>query len=217
MNKTSLWYESCKKCTSSVNKNDDNKMCKKCNDVVETTPRYRLVLNVVEANLNVTVTLFEDVGMVYVGCSIEEYIRSIEQGEESSDYYRGLSLQSTTEFQFLIQINHKSYNSRGEMNVVAETIARLPPINDVDMKERSSKSPKAPSRLPKNQEMSQKKQVQRRKCVADKIKEDANDSVIEIDDNETINSLKKKCVRKNSKGKEKKTSSPIITIKKEKS
>ncbi|CAA0832487.1 Unknown protein [Striga hermonthica] len=81
-----------------VAKNDGNKMCKKCNDVVETTPRYRLVLNVVEANLSGTITLFEDVGMVYVGCSIEDYIRSIEHGEESSDYYRGLSLQSTTEF-----------------------------------------------------------------------------------------------------------------------
>ncbi|CAA0829447.1 Unknown protein [Striga hermonthica] len=88
MNKTSLWYESCKKCTSSVNKNDDNKMCKKCNDVVETTPRYRLVLNVVEANLSGTITLFEDVGMVYVGCSIEDYIRSIEQVKKFADLDR---------------------------------------------------------------------------------------------------------------------------------
>ncbi|CAA0817900.1 Unknown protein, partial [Striga hermonthica] len=59
--------------------------------------------------------------------------------------------------------------------IFAEAIARLQPINDVDVKESLSKSPKSPSLLPKNQEASQKKQVQRRKRVADKMKEDTDD------------------------------------------
>ncbi|CAA0819538.1 Unknown protein [Striga hermonthica] len=145
VNKSSLWYESCKSCATAIAKTDDGMSCKKCNNkVVEPTPRYRLVLNVVGDTHNATITLFEEAAMVYVGCLINDYIRSIEQGEELFGYYKGLSLQSTFEFQFLIPVDDKSINSRGEINAVAEAIARTETTHDEDMNDNQAISLQVP-------------------------------------------------------------------------
>ncbi|CAA0824271.1 Unknown protein [Striga hermonthica] len=213
VSKSSLWYESCKSCATAVVKTNNGMSCKKCNSKIEEpTPRYRLVLNVVADTHNATITLFEEAAMVYVGCPINDYIRSIEQGEELSGYYKGLSLQSTFEFQFLIPVDSKSFNSRGEFNAVAEAIART---NDEEMNDNQENSLQSPTGLDVDKGNSSKRTTIRKKRSINKIIEDENDSVVEVEDHETISSIKKKCARKSTKAKGRKPT-PIVKIKKEK-
>ncbi|CAA0823119.1 Unknown protein [Striga hermonthica] len=190
MNKSSLWYESCKNCATAVVKTDNGMSCKKCNSKIEEpTPRYRLVLNVVADTHNATITLFEEAAMVYIGCPINDYIRSIEQ--------------STFEFQFLIPVDSKSFNSRREFNAVAEAIART---NDEEMNDNQENSLQSPTGLDVDKGNSSKRTTIRKKRSINKIIEDENDSVVEVEDHETISSIKKKCARKSTKAKGRKPS-----------
>ncbi|KAK4387545.1 Endoribonuclease YBEY, chloroplastic [Sesamum angolense] len=57
---------------------------------------------------------------MYVGCTVEEYLTSIEKGENHSEYYPELSLQTTTEFRFLIALNKKTEVVNGRLKAIAE-------------------------------------------------------------------------------------------------
>ncbi|CAA0806939.1 Unknown protein, partial [Striga hermonthica] len=78
MNKPYIYYDSCKTCSASIQKNSDTPSCRKRNEEdVEIIPRFRIVLQVVSENESAFVTLFEDAATVYVGCKVDQYIQSI--------------------------------------------------------------------------------------------------------------------------------------------
>ncbi|KAL8031792.1 hypothetical protein ABFX02_13G051300 [Erythranthe guttata] len=134
-NKSYIWYDSCTKCNSAISKNGDTMACRKCNiEPSETTPRYRLLLNVTQENERALITIFEEAAMLYVGCAVNEYLMSVEKEENDSKYFRGLSLQTGMEFQFLIALNKKATIVNGQLNVVAEAIEKIQLENQIPTK-----------------------------------------------------------------------------------
>ncbi|KAL7106009.1 hypothetical protein ACP275_07G083700 [Erythranthe tilingii] len=224
-NKSYIWYDSCIICNSSISKNGDIVACRKCNnDHVETTPRYRLLLNVVQGNVRAFITLFEEATMLYVGCPVKEYLISTEQDETKSKYYKGLSLQTTTKFRFLIPLNKKATIINAQLNVVAEAIEKLNPIKEMDIKNETkvAKIKKVRKKISKSIENNDENLMTTldKKTTTMKLRKKKtipNDEEISIssEDDETIDKLFKKA-RKTSKEAKEGSSTRAVKPKKEK-
>ncbi|XP_057780755.1 uncharacterized protein LOC130999262 [Salvia miltiorrhiza] len=107
---------------------------KKCNEeVLETSLRYRITINVIQGDCNARVTLFDQAAEVYVGCSVDEYISSIKEGETDSTYYRGLSTQAYTQMRFMTMLKFIKFDQRGNLNIVANAIQKTQPIESIDV------------------------------------------------------------------------------------
>ncbi|XP_057775412.1 uncharacterized protein LOC130994384 [Salvia miltiorrhiza] len=124
----SLW------CNTSFSKIDESAICKKCNEeVLETSPRYRITINVIQGDCNARITLFGQVAEVYVGCSVDEYLSSIKEGETESTYYRRLSTQAYTEMRFMTMLKSIKFDQRGNLNIVANAIEKMEPMESIDV------------------------------------------------------------------------------------
>ncbi|KAL7106172.1 hypothetical protein ACP275_07G094900 [Erythranthe tilingii] len=178
-NKSYIWYDSCTKCNSAISKNGDTMACRKCNiEALETTPRYRLLLNVTQENERALITIFEEAAMLYVGCPVNEYLMSVEKEENDSKYFRGFSLQTGMEFQFLIALNKKATIVNGQLNVVAEAIEKI------------QLEKQKPAKHAKNSNTTTKRRQTKKKINCDE------NVYISSDDDETIQQLFKKIKKK---------------------
>ncbi|GER32686.1 replication factor A protein [Striga asiatica] len=123
-----MWYDACTKCSAFVFKTKDTTICNKCKEEnVETKPRYRVVLNVVHGSHNATITMFEEAATAFIGCTVLEYIKSIEEGKNNSKFCRDLSLQTSATIKFLIPLNAKTKVDDKKLIVVAEAIEKINP------------------------------------------------------------------------------------------
>ncbi|GER27003.1 uracil phosphoribosyltransferase [Striga asiatica] len=85
-NKLSLWYDACIKGSTSVFKTKDTTNCNKCKEEnVETNPR--VVLNIVHGSFNATITMFEEDATAFIGCTVLEYIKSVEEVQNMGPYH----------------------------------------------------------------------------------------------------------------------------------
>ncbi|XP_057802819.1 replication protein A 70 kDa DNA-binding subunit D-like [Salvia miltiorrhiza] len=221
-NKATIWYDSCKNCNTSFSKIDESAICKKCNEeVLETSPRYRITINVIQGDCNARITLFGQVAEVYVGCSVDEYLSSIKEGETESTYYRRLSTQAYTEMRFMTMLKSIKFDQRGNLNIVANAIEKMEPMESIDVGdieeeptevEEKKHSPeksknKIPSRKKKSTMELQPTESQKKKRRITKKK--FHDYIdITSDDDLPLNSILQ---TKNNK-----KSSPIVKIKQEK-
>ncbi|KAL0376669.1 UNVERIFIED_CONTAM: hypothetical protein Scaly_0784500 [Sesamum calycinum] len=203
-NKSSIWYDSCKKCAVSVYKNSEGVSCRKCNeDDIQTTPRYRLLLNVVHEDDSALITIFEEAATIYVGCTVEEYLTSIEKGENYSEYYRGLSLQTTTEFRFLIALNKKTKVVNGRLNAIAEAIQKKQQLSKHHKRKNTASTTQLQDEE-KDEETSMEERQNKKRQQRTKGKKKELQIQISSDDDETLNSWKIKHGKKSMKGSKKK-------------
>ncbi|KAL3507747.1 hypothetical protein ACH5RR_033129 [Cinchona calisaya] len=96
-------------------------------DMIEnkSKPWYRLTLNVIQGIARATVTLFEDAATVYIGCTVNDYIQSMDEDEKSSNYFRDLETISNKQYKFLIQLDERAQTQDNPLIVVAEAIQQI--------------------------------------------------------------------------------------------
>ncbi|KAL7106062.1 hypothetical protein ACP275_07G087600 [Erythranthe tilingii] len=189
-NKSYIWYDSCTKCNSAISKNGDTMACRKCNiEASETTPRYRLLLNVTQENERALITIFEEAAMLYVGCPDNEYLMSVEKEENDSKYFRGLSLQTGMEFQFLIALNKKATIVNGQLNVSAKHVDKIVQRKKIKTLQDEDEILMGTSKA-KNSNTTTKRRQTKKKINCDE------NVYISSDDDETIQQLFKKIKKK---------------------
>ncbi|KAK4438642.1 hypothetical protein Salat_0198700 [Sesamum alatum] len=77
-NKSSPWYDSCKKCSKIVIFTENGIECRQCtNKDIEASPRFRLTLMVSSTEEIAKVTVFEEAATVYIDRNVETINGSI--------------------------------------------------------------------------------------------------------------------------------------------
>ncbi|KAK4438469.1 hypothetical protein Salat_0181200 [Sesamum alatum] len=142
-NKSSPWYDSCKKCSKTVIFTENGIECRQCtNKVIEASPRFRLTLMVSSTEEIAKVTVFEEAATVYVGCSVSDYIKSTIE-VAASNYIRHLETTENKEYKFLFKLDRNIETINGSISIIAEAIERLEEPNaksqDTDEQTKQSK------------------------------------------------------------------------------
>ncbi|XP_020244984.1 replication protein A 70 kDa DNA-binding subunit B-like [Asparagus officinalis] len=133
LNRLEPWFYACKGCDKKVDK-DVSKEClnDKYRRIIDNpVPRYLVKILMENSTDNARVTLF-DAAETLIGCTTEKFITEKEKNNKSP-YFQKLVLNIGKTFKFLVKLEEKTKDERGEGNIIAQEIQLQPDITiDVD-------------------------------------------------------------------------------------